>query len=178
MRLSNTKNAAFHCWFTRSAPDTTCHGLRVLSSELEDAVRNIINNQSKLVLEAVDSQSIDQRSVREIDCENNMAELRNEKQQLYERFVIGDISREEYAAHKSALDAELERLGHIYTAISDYNKKAAPDKTSIEAAKAALRTNMLTQELVGSLIDRILIFPDNRIEMVWKVSGFANRAHD
>jgi Recombinase. len=178
MRLSSTKNAAFHCWFTRSAPDTTCHGLRVLSSELEDAVRNIINNQSKLVLEAVDSQSIDQRSVREIDCENNMAELRNEKQQLYERFVIGDISREEYAAHKSALDAELERLGHIYTAISDYNKKAAPDKTSIEAAKAALRTNMLTQELVGSLIDRILIFPDNRIEMVWKVSGFANRAHD
>ena len=177
MRLSSTKNAAFHCWFTRSAPDTTCHGLRVLSNELEDAVRNIINNQSKLVLEAVDSQGIDQRSVREKGCENNMDGLRNEKRQLYERFVIGDTSREEYEARKSTLDAELERLGHIYTAISDYNEKTAPDKTSIEAAKAALRTNMLAQELVELLIDRILIFPYNRIEIVWKISGFANHAH-
>jgi len=123
------------------------------------------------------SQGIDQRSVREIDCENNMDRLRNEKRQLYERFVIGDIIREEYAAHTSALDAELERLGHIYTTISDYNEKTAPDKTSIEAAKAALRSNMLTQELVELVIDRILIFPNNRIEIIWKISGFANRAH-
>ena len=148
-----------------------------MQSELETTVRELIDKQAKLVLEVVDSYSIDQRPVRQIECENNMDGLRNEKRQLYERFVIGDISREEYAARKSALDTELERLGHIYTAISDHNEKTAPDKTSIEAANAALRTNMLTQELVGLLIDRILIFPNNRIEIVWKIAGFTNREY-
>jgi hypothetical protein len=34
----------------------------------------------------------------------------------------------------------------------------------------------LTKELVELLIGRVLIFPDNRIEIDWKVSGFTNQA--
>lgn len=178
MRLSCTKNAAFHCWFTRSAPETECHGLRILSRELEDVVLASILQQAKLVLAASECRPVDSRPTRQVECESNMEELRNEKQSLYERFVLGEISRDEYAAKKVSLDSELDRMCHVLAAILDHHEKNAPDTTSIEAARAALKSNILTRELVELLIDRILILPDNRIEIEWNVSGFANHMPD
>ena len=43
----------------------------------------------------------------------------------------------------------------------------------MEAARAALDAEMLSLELVDMLIERVLIFPGNLIEIVWKVAGFA-----
>ena len=53
------------------------------------------------------------------------------------------------------------------------NEKNAPSAASVEAARAALDAEMLSLELVDMLIERVLIFPGNRIEIVWKVAGFA-----
>jgi len=76
-------------------------------------------------------------------------------------------------AEKNALDTELDRMGHVLTAICDYNEKSAPDTASLEAAKVALESKVLSCELVDLLIEQILIFTDNRMEIEWKISGFA-----
>ena len=176
MRLSSTKNAAFHCWFTRSASETACHRLRILSRELEDVVLENILQQARLVLEAAECRPVDSRPARQLECEASIEELRSEKQRLYERFVLEEISRDEYAVQKTALDAELDRMGHVLTAICEHHEKSAPDTASIEAARAALKSNTLTKELVELMIHRVLIFPDNRIDIEWKASEFANQA--
>ena len=174
MRLSSTKNAAFHCWFTRSVPDTECHKLRVLSRELEEVILESIIRQAELVLNAAGSRPVDPRSKRQIECELGMDDLRSKKRKLYECFVLGEISRDGYATQKAVLDAEIDRMGHVLTAICDYNEKNAPDTASLEAARVALESKVLTRELVDLLIERILIFPDNRIEISWKVSRFGS----
>ena len=176
MRLSNTKNAAFHCWFTRSAPETACHRLRILSRELEEIIFESIIRQAELVLDAAGSHPADPHSKRQVEYEANMDDLQSEKRKLYERFVLSEIGRDEYVVRKTALDTELDRMEHILTAICDHHKKSAPNAASVEAARDALESNTLTKELVELMIHRVLIFPENRIEIEWKVSGFANAA--
>ena len=48
----------------------------------------------------------------------------------------------------------------------------APDMRTIEIAKKALRKRILSKELVDMLIKKVLVYSDNRIEIVWLLSGF------
>lgn len=177
MRLSQTKNAAFHCWFTRSAADAGCHKLRVLGSELEDVVCDIIIQQAALVLSRHDelSRVPASRSHRgEAECDLRLRELQNRKQQLYENLVLGAITPEEYKAPKAAIDLEIGHQQQVHDAVCMQNEKSAPCAASVEAARAALDAEILSSELVDMLIEKVLVFPGNRIEIVWKVSGFAH----
>ena len=177
MRLSQTKNAAFHCWFTRSAADAGCHKLRMLGSELEDVVRNIVLRQAALVLGRHDALSRvpASRSFKgEAECNLRLRELQNKKLQFYENLVLGAITPEEYKKQKTAIDFEIGQQEQVNDAIRMQNEKSAPGAASVEAARAALDAKTLSPGLVDILIEKILIFPGNRIEVVWKVSGFAH----
>ena len=70
-------------------------------------------------------------------------------------------------------DFEIGQQEQVNDAIRIQNEKNAPSAASVEAARAALDAEMLSLELVDMLIERVLIFPGNRIELLWKVSGFA-----
>ena len=174
MRVSNTRNAAFHCRFTLPAPDAECHRLRVLKSELESVVMESIKRQAKAVKASVflvsDTNSLPSPAV--VDYECRIEKLQDEKQRLYESFVIGDISRDEFMAKKSNADAELERVRQILEAILSQAKANAPDTEAVVIAKKALRKRILSKELVDMLIDKVLVYPDNRIEIVWRLAGF------
>lgn len=177
MWLSCTKNAAFHCWFTRSAADAACHKLRIPSSELESVVREVIIRQANVVLSRHDEQNANpcwRGSKGQVECESRIEELQAKKQGLYENLVLGDTTPEEYRTQKSAVNLELERQRQICEAICEQNEKNAPSTASVKAARAALDAKILTQELVNLLIDKVLVFPDDRVEIAWKVSSFAD----
>ncbi len=174
LRLSNTKNAAFHCWFTRSAPDIACYRLRILSQELQDVVRESVIRQAKIVLNAAHDDTHSHRSKRQLECERSLQELQGEKQRLYESLILGDIRPEEYKERKADLDSDLARQRDIYEVICEQEEKAAPSAAAINAAREALESDELGQELVDLLIDKVLVYPDNRIEIQWRVSSFGN----
>ena len=174
MRLSNTKNAAFHCWFTHFAADAACYRLRILQSELEETVRESVTRQAATVLDAGESAVNALQSPAVPEQEDRLEKLRDEKRRLYETFVLGGIDQDGYRTRKSAVDDELERALRVYETILNENMKSRPDAASIQAARSALDSNTLTRELVDMLIDKILVYPDNRIEIGWKISGFAN----
>ncbi|MGL4668612.1 MAG: recombinase family protein, partial [Saezia sp.] len=50
MKISCTKNAAFHCGFTLPAPGAACHRLRVPKSELESLILKSIKRHSKTIM--------------------------------------------------------------------------------------------------------------------------------
>jgi hypothetical protein len=103
-----------------------------------------------------------------------LQELQDEKQRLYESLVLGDIRPEEYKERKAALDADLARQRDVYEVICEQEEKTAPSAASIKAAREALESDELGQELVDLLIDKVLVHPDNRIEIQWMVSSFGN----
>lgn len=172
MRLSCTKNVAFHCWFTRSAPDAGCHKLRILARELEEVVQESVLQQAKLVMSAEHDNAGEYRSNRQLECESQLQSLTDSKQQLYEDLVLGTIDADEYKKQKAPLEAELARLQEIHTVICEQAERNAPSAASIRAAREALKAGVLTQELADLLISKVLVFPDDSIEIQWRISGF------
>jgi hypothetical protein len=47
------------------------------------------------------------------------------------------------------------------------------DKKAIALAKQAVNISASLRELVEALIEKVYVFPENRIEVQWKIVGFA-----
>lgn len=177
LRISCTKNAAFHCWFTRSAPDAPCHGLRALKSELEDAVYEIITRQSEAILgtetarEAVASQV---GAKQQADCKEKFKKLHDQKRGLYERLILDEVDEERYMMEKAGIEVELNRLARVLDGFAAQEEKVATSAKLRKIAHTALESGGLTQGLVDLLIDKILIYPDNHMEIHWKIADFGN----
>jgi hypothetical protein len=174
MIISCTKNAAFHCHFTRSAPDAACHHMKILRSELETVVLESIKRQAQIVLDtglrADDIRALHAPAA--VEYLSRIENLRDEKQRLYESLVMGDIDAERYKERNASIEAELQKAQRIYDAVCSEQEKSLPDENSMQAARVALDTDSLTEQVVDLLVERVLVFPDNRIEIVWKLSGF------
>ena len=137
-------------------------------------MRESVIRQAKIVLSAAQDGDRSYCSKRQLECRSRLQELQDEKQQLYESLVLGDIRSEEYKERKTALDADLARQRDVYEVICNQEEKIAPSAASIKAAREALESGELEQELVDLLIDKVLVYPDNRIEIQWRVSSFGN----
>ncbi len=176
MIISTTKNAAFHCQFTRAAADAACHKLRILKNEVEEVVLDSIRRQAQIVVKAGlcddDIQAV--YSPAAAEYMERIEKLRDEKQRLYESLVLGEILPDEYATQKDTLAAELDNSLRVHQAILGEHKKTVPDVESLKAAQQAMDAKTLSDELVDLLVDKVLVFPDDRIEIVWKLSGFIN----
>jgi DNA invertase Pin-like site-specific DNA recombinase len=174
LRISCTKNAAFHCWYTRAADGAACHKMRISKGDLEDVVLKSIRRQAKLVAQA-GLRSADVRELSNPAAAEYMVgieKLRDEKLRLYESLIMGDIGADEYKASKTKVDAKLDESLRMHGAIVSEKQKSLPDADSVQAAQTALRAKKLTDKLADLLVEKVLVFPDDRIEIVWKLSGF------
>ena len=175
MRLSSTKNAAFHCGFSRPATQAACHKMRIRAEELEAIVLVCIQTQAGAVLDAYvqSGGALSQQSPAVREYADRLAKLDEEKRWLYEAFVSGDIDRKEYQIRKRVVDSEIEKARHVYDAIRNDSQKNVPDAETIKAARLALADNVLSRAAVELLIDKVLVHPDHKVEIAWKHPCFA-----
>ncbi|MCL2672523.1 MAG: recombinase family protein, partial [Clostridiales bacterium] len=172
MEIINSKNTDFRCNFTLPAPDAKCHKLRIPNSELEKVVMENIKQQAEMVVASMGANPPQNPAVSEHEA--MIENLQIERQRLYESVVLGDISREEYKVQKSAVDAELARAQQMLGVIRVQYDKRESNTTAVDAARKVLKEESLIRELVSMLIDKILIYPDKRVEIMWKLAGFAD----
>lgn len=103
-------------------------------------------------------------------------QCQDKKQRLYERFVLQEMGAEQYKVQKSEVDAELARLNRAYSALAAQTAQKQSDNMANakarEIAVGASRESGLTQALVDLLIDRVYVYPENHLEIVWKVTDF------
>lgn len=165
MKLSSTRNAAFHCDFTRVAPDAECYRLKVVASELEAVVLRQIREQARAVLKSVDDPASQTKPKTDVD--GQIARIEEAKLALYEKYVVRAITAEEYQSEKIVLDTD---LGHAKNAQAVLIKEAA-QKASIanlrQDAEDALKAKKLSKQVLDALVERVSIYPDNRIKIAW-----------
>jgi hypothetical protein len=182
MTFSQTANAKFHCRFTRAAIDAECYGLNISGQELVKALYTIIRKQIKVVLnvdDLGDVSALDLKLERQSDYEKQIARQREEKIALYERFIMQELSVTEYKAAISAVDAEQTRLKFALADCAYETKRLSQAKAEREQLLkvkddlSAKKT--LTLPLADALIDKVKVFPNNHIEIEWKISGFTKK---
>jgi hypothetical protein len=181
MQMSATQNSRFCCKFTRSAVESECYKSSVNAAELEVAVFEIITKQAQVILN-IDNFSeisnINLQSEKQAEYDKIIEKLQNDKRTLYEKFVLGEINAEDYKTTKSEVDIEIERLNSIKSAS---NEKIKVYENTAEKKKLAEIVNSeisLTKSLADLLIEKIRVFPDNRIEIDWKIADFCKVGND
>lgn len=179
MLLSNTKNAKFQCKFSRIAADAECHKLSVSAQELIEMVYEVIAKQVQIILNIDDLNEIgnlDKRMAQQAEIGKLIALCLEEKRKLYERLVLGEIDVADYKVGKTSADAELDRLNRANAILISENVKLSADKAANDelrsAAESASNENSLTRQLADLLISKVYVYPGDRVEIAWKVSGF------
>lgn len=119
---------------------------------------------------------MDLQTVQQAEHEKKLRAIQDRKRQLYEQYALGEIDLETYKTRKVEYDAELVRAKNVHNTItlqvkqaqSDYDAKLKQDRIIREIGNA----DSLTQTLVDMLIDKVLVFPGERIEIQYITQDF------
>lgn len=175
MNIANERHYA--CRRSLKLPDMPCNNLSIPIKDLEKIVFDIIKAQAKCIFGIEDIKSATTASIglQEVH-EKKIRTLQDDKRNLYERFVLGEMGEEAYKAGKAELDVKLAYEQNVSEAISEQVKserekqeKAAMQKKIADELNA---TDKLTKTLVDLLIKRVYVFPDNRVELVYNSQSF------
>lgn len=170
MPQSNSKNIVFHCNFTRVATDAQCHSLGIGLAELEMLVMKSIQKQSQGILKKAGSRPA--LPEHPSGYAERIAVMDDAKCKLYESYVLGEINAAEYMAEKSRIDTEQSKMKQLKAAYMREAEENSMYGGYCKIATDALREKTLTKQLADELIDKILVFPENRIEIVWKIPEY------
>lgn len=186
MSKGKQKNKTWLCSSARYTKDTDCGSARMDDRLLHDILLRAIQKQCE-VLDArvkqinasknrfVDDQMFLRQEMRR--CRRIVDQVQQEKMGLYEQYTCGALSKEEFTARKTQLAAQqgdasvqinlLEsRLAELTAA--DMNSTAELRVIENHAKFAGIAE--ITPELVKQIIKEIVVFPENKIRIVWNFS--------
>ena len=162
MTRSITKNAAFHCIFTRSAPEADCYRHRVLTSEIEHTVLEQLQRRIYGYHKGTDPVPSDAQA----DCQTRQAE--HSTRALYEALILGEIDAATYEMLKSQAESEADANRNSPNPNLHRNSESLPDDVTCRTIQKAQQLDQVPSTLIDSLIDRVLLFPNGRIDIFWK----------
>jgi DNA invertase Pin-like site-specific DNA recombinase len=177
MIYGNTTNEPmYRCMSTHADPAADCHKMKVATAEVEDTLMSIIKIQAGLILESGDifRQRKNSGGIQQIaECEKQINALNEQRQGIYEQFVTGDVDRESYRNVKAGYTAQIDRLKNLIAALKQSELDSQARAKTADHAKSALSDTVTPREIVDALIEKVHVFPNDHLEITWKVSGFA-----
>lgn len=176
------KHPYFHCRRAQAYETSPCHDLKIDAEELEQAIFQTIKAQLEAALSigAGGSICLDAVAAERTEYEKQIEALEDSKQSLFEQYVMGGIEMETYKSEKAACDAAILKTKNAYAAIVAQAKKEQEEQSRqssrTEIARAISDAESLTPELVNLLIEKVYVFPEQRIEISNKVQSMFDKA--
>ena len=175
--LSRTmqKTSYYYCRHSEADEASRCYKMKVNAVELEQAVFQILKTQLAVSLPLNADGTVHMGAVisERSEYEKQIEVLQDSKQALFEQYIMGEIDMETYKSQKAAYDATILKTKNAYAAIAAQAKQKqeeqARQSSRQEISKAVTDAEGLTTELVDLLIEKVYVFPDNRIEIAYKV---------
>lgn len=175
--MSLRNGAWFYCRHSEVAETLPCHGVRIKMADLEQVVFETIRAQMCPAL-GIDSNKdkLDLQTVQQAEHEEKLRSIQDSKRHLYEQYALGEIDLETYRTRKAVYDTELVQAKNVHAVItaqtkqikSDYEIKLKQQEIVQEVGNA----NMLTKALIDRLINKVYIFPGDRIEIEYATQDF------
>ena len=134
---------------------------------------------SEIILNIDNASNIDNSQIKTeqlADMGKQITACQKEKQILCEQLLTGKITLEEYKKLKQETDTKVENHRVQY---NKYRQSAEQTRLendeklkNLQIAKTVKKENTLTQALADMLIDKVYVYPDNRLEIEWKIKDF------
>ena len=172
---ANGKEYHYYCRHSEADEESRCHKMRLNAAELEQAVFLTLKKQMEAAapLAPDGTLRVDASVPERTEYEQQIEVLQDGKRILYERYLIGEIDLNTYKAEKAACDELLLKTKNAYAAVLAQAKQKQDEQarqdSRKEASEAIFDADTLTTELAELLIDRVLVYPNMRIEIAYKI---------
>ena len=183
MWRTDNKNHVFKCRHSKPDAAASCHGLMVAETELEGMLYGVLSKQAQVILNVADLSNagrLDVQLAEQAEYDKQIDNCLDQKRVLYEQLILKQITMEDYKSQKAAVDSELDRLREIHsdlkvrTSQMEMDEKAKSART--ELAREVVGAGGLTAGLADTLIDRVYVYPNNQVEIIWKMKDFCMEA--
>ncbi len=170
----------FYCRMSRIA-DLGCVEGKIGVDSLEKTIFEAINHHLKLYSVAIDNyekikkvKDEDEILVRDKNREDELCIEKTKKiiQEDYEKFKLGELSREEFITRKKLANDEIEdkKKGIEERKIINDEKHTQIEKEfdCFAEVKGFLKAKTITKEMVETLIEKVILEDKNKMEIIWK----------
>ena len=180
MTRENTKEPYYICRNYRLTDAFSCTDQRIPEKELKEIVLSGIRTQAAYTVEmsAIWEEKQKQKTgdmkktAKDISgLKRELSKLELQVQELYEKFVLGELAKTEYLALKDSL---LKRNSAVETKIEELEKKLSEEKENGEAERQLIERHRqyenlekLTAEIMEDVLQEILVYPDKVVNIVW-----------
>ena len=179
MQRTDNKNRVFQCRHSKVNESAPCHGLTVTEAELEGMLYEVLSKQAQVILNVDNLSSagrLDVQLAEQAEYDKQIESYLDQKRVLYEQLILKQITMEDYKSQKAAVDSELDRLREIHSNLKVRTSQMEMDEKSksarTELAREVVGADGLTAGLADALIDRVYVYPNNQVEIIWKMKDF------
>ncbi len=174
------KSPVFICRHSLVDENAPCYKLTIDEKELHNLLFDIISKQAAVLLNTdsmSDIKDYDKNIQEKLNYENLIQKCYKSKRRLYEQLLLKEISLEEYNELKSEYDNKLNNLKSSLADISlktELLKKKKEKETTLHNISDVISNeSTLNKTLSDLLIDKVFVYPNNRVEIAWKVQEFS-----
>lgn len=173
------KAPVFICRHSQMDSDFDCHGLQITELDLEAVIFDMLNKQAQVILNVASLDNIDVSSLQsseQMGYERQIQNCREESKLVYEQYFRKEIDSESYTQQTTTIDSEIKRLTASYKALlrlDDKKQKDNEEQSGIcHIAQAVSDADSLTSALADMMIEKVFVYPGNRLDVIWKVASF------
>ena len=185
------KNKDFLCANRRYIPGSDCEQIRVREQTVLDVIKNAVNVQL-LFLEKQEEEMKQLRKKRKKESliiQKQIEKLEKQRKNLvdrgvflYENYIEGKSTKEQYLAEKED-NQELkekyeEQLQDLKKQLEEQEIKEEQDKEKQRKDSMILQFHNqeeITKEMLQALVEKITVYPDGEIEILWKFRDELNQ---
>ena len=159
--------------------DSVCKEIQIRKEDADKAVLEAVKQQAALYLDRdkLSKQVIKRKSSLSVGTKINALIMAMETAQqgwiaLNVNFAYGKLDRNDFISEKKKYDADMEHMEEELAALRQRQEeeKAVQRDSGKNVAEALvfLEENELTEDMKDKLIEKVLVFEEGRIEVVWK----------
>lgn len=169
--LNRRNEILYACEYGKIGTDQECSSVKIRIEDLERIVFDTIRSQAQCFVDTdADVKAKAEESSAELDGYEQKAKfLQDSKRELYEQYILGILDIDTYKSKKAELDIQLADIKNLCSVVAAKAKSAQEEyEESIRNAEMAAcidGADSLTKSLVDGLIDKLYVFPNNRIEI-------------
>ncbi len=177
MQRSRHKYPILFCRHSEVDTSFPCYHLKIEEKEVEEIVFQMILKQIEIIKDTKQTSNIEIQTAQKIELQNQIQLYHKKKEILYEQYIKGKLTEEQFIKINLELTKELEPIQNKLEEI-DFQLKHSQNKNILQnQIKDIIKDTpfLLNKELVDFFIDKIYIFKENRIEVKWKIEDFLQK---
>jgi hypothetical protein len=162
-------------------PNAACYKPKIHPASLNETILTLIRKQAEVILNTSSLNELGKvgnYKKRVIVFEKEVNKCIEEQQRIYEQFILHAIERDEFFFLKSDCSERIKTLNTQISAITQNERDRQSGEKTAELARTLLDGELTPRELVQTLIEKVLVFPENQIEIHWKIAVFTATGYE